>query len=452
MGINTGEARAGEMARPDGHIARSEWRVIILSSLGGALEFYDFVVYSTFAPFIGSAFFPSHDALTRLMLTFAVFAVGYVARPVGGVVFSHFGDKYGRRKVFIFSILMMSSATVAMGLLPSYARWGTAATTCMVLLRLAQGFSLGGELPGAITYVVETAPRRAGFSSGFIFFCVNTGVALASALGFAVQKLLSPADVADWGWRIGFLFGGFLGLVSFWLRLSLSETAEFKKLRHAAAKRPFAELMRTAPVPTAFAISAMVATAAFNGLLFAMPGFLPSAMGYTKLEAIEAQNVALLVLSSGMLVTAWLSDRVPRRWIIATGSLLLGVFCVPFFNAAAEHSVGLLPLFVGAGLAAAFCNGPMAGIVADLFPTRIRFSGVAVSFNVAFSLFSGTAPLMSTVLVKATGSSTGPAWFMLGCAAITFAGMLFVKRHEGRIVEVPPVPAAAAPAPSFPAR
>lgn len=444
----TTEAVTGGEAR----IERAQWRVIILSSLGGALEFYDFVIYSTFASFIGSAFFPSHNALTRLMLTFAVFAVGYFARPVGGVVFSHFGDKYGRRRVFIISILMMSTATVAMGLLPSYARWGTAATVCMVLLRLVQGFSLGGELPGAITYVVETAPRRAGFSSGFIFFCVNTGVALAAALGYAVLKLLSPAEVADWGWRIGFLFGGLFGFVSFWLRLSLSETAEFKKMRHGTAKRPFAELMRTAPAPTLFAISAMVATGGFNGLLFAMPGFLPDAMGYTKLDAMGAQNIGLLVLSCGMLVTAWLSDRIPRRWILATGALLLGVFCVPFFDAAADHSVGLIPLFVGAGLAAAFCNGPMAGLVADLFPTRIRFSGIAVSFNIAFSVFSGTAPVMSTILVRATGSPTGPAWFMLACAAVTFIGMLFVKRHEGRILGEQPPAAAVAPAPSFPAQ
>ena len=208
-------------------IGRSEWRTIVLSSLGGALEFYDFVIYSTFAQYIGDAFFKTRNPLTSLMLAFTVFAVGYVARPVGGVVFSHFGDRYGRRRVFIVSIFMMTLATVAMGLLPGYAKWGAAATVAMVLLRLVQGFSLGGELPGAITYVVETAPRKAGFSAGFIFFCVNTGVAIASVIGFTVEKLLSPDQVAAWGWRIGFLFGGLLGFVSFYMRLSLTETEEF---------------------------------------------------------------------------------------------------------------------------------------------------------------------------------------------------------------------------------
>ncbi|HEV7715728.1 MAG TPA: MFS transporter, partial [Steroidobacteraceae bacterium] len=228
-------------------IPRSQWRVIILSSLGGALEFYDFVIYSMFAQYIGAAFFPASDPLNSLMLSFTVFAVGYVARPFGGVVFSHFGDKYGRRPVFIIAMLTMSLATVAMGLLPTYAQWGIAAPCLMVLLRLLQGFSLGGELPGAITYVVETAPRQGGFAAGFVFFCVNSGVALASALSWAVHESLAPADVAAWGWRIGFLFGGALGFVSFWLRLSLEETSEFRQVRSVASKQPFLELIKSHP-------------------------------------------------------------------------------------------------------------------------------------------------------------------------------------------------------------
>jgi hypothetical protein len=191
----------GAPRAPDG-IGWPQWRVIILSSLGGALEFYDFVIYSMFAQYIGAAFFPAADPLNSLLLSFTVFAVGYIARPVGGVVFSHFGDKYGRRPVFIVAMLTMSLATTAIGLLPTYAQWGIGASACMVLLRLLQGFSLGGELPGAITYVVETAPRRAGFVAGFVFFCVNSGVALASGLNLTVHKLMAEPDIAAWGWRI----------------------------------------------------------------------------------------------------------------------------------------------------------------------------------------------------------------------------------------------------------
>lgn len=414
-------------------IQRSQWRVIILSSLGGALEFYDFVIYSMFAQYIGAAFFPAADPLNSLLLSFTVFAVGYVARPVGGVVFSHFGDKYGRRPVFIVAMLTMSLATTAIGLLPTYAQWGIAASACMVLLRLLQGFSLGGELPGAITYVVETAPRRAGFVAGFVFFCVNSGVALASGLNVVIHKTMAEPDIASWGWRIGFLFGGIAGLISFWLRLSLEETREFHQMRSVAAKQPFGELIKSHPANVAVGVAALTATAGFNGLLFAMPALLPRVMSYTPGAASEAQYIGLIVLSFGMLVTAWLGDRFPRRIILGSGAVLLTVLAVPFFEAAAAHSVNLNLLFVMAGIVASLVNGTMAGVVADLFPTRIRFSGVAVSFNLAFSIFSGIAPLTAAELVKVLGSPTAPAYFMCLCGAITFLGSLFLRRYDGRI-------------------
>lgn len=414
-------------------IGWGQWRVIILSSLGGALEFYDFVIYSMFAQYIGAAFFPAADPLNSLLLSFTVFAVGYVARPVGGVVFSHFGDKYGRRRVFIIAMLTMSLATTAMGLLPTYAQWGIAASACMVLLRLVQGFSLGGELPGAITYVVETAPRRAGFVAGFVFFCVNSGVALASGLNLAVHKFLPEPAIASWGWRIGFLFGGLCGLISFWLRLSLEETREFREMKNVSSKLPFGELMKSHPAPIAVGVAALTATAGFNGLLFAMPALLPRVMGYTAGQASEAQYIGLIVLSFGMLVTAWLGDRMPRRYLLGVGGLLLVVLAMPFFNAAANRTMSLNTLFIMAGVVAALVNGTMAGVVADLFPTRIRFSGVAVSFNLAFSIFSGIAPLVAAELVKTMGSPTAPAYYMMVCGAITFIGALFLRRYDGCI-------------------
>ena len=433
-------------------IQRSQWRVIILSSLGGALEFYDFVIYSMFAAYIGAAFFPATDPFESQIRSFSVFAVGYLARPLGGVIFSHFGDRYGRRRVFIVSMLSMSLATIGMGLLPGQTTLGPMAAVLMVALRLIQGFSLGGELPGAITFVVENAPRNAGFAAGFIFFCVNSGVALASALSLVVHEVLAEPQIAAWGWRVGFLFGGVLGLVSFWLRLSLHETPEFQLLRNTAPKVPFVELSRSHPAQVLTGISAMVATAGFNGLLFAMPAYLPIAMGYTSVEAIRAQNVCLVILSFGLLTAAWLGDRIPRRRILCVGSLTLSLLSIPFFNAAASHSVGLLLLFAGAGVAASMVNGPMCGIAADLYPTRIRFSGVAISFNLAFSIFSGIAPLAAALLQRYTGSPAGPAYYMCFCGVLTFVGSLFLHRYDGRILQDRGEGTASTPATSFPAQ
>jgi MFS family permease len=416
-------------------IHRTQWRTIILSSLGGALEFYDFVVYAMFARYIGAAFFPATDQLTSLIYSFSVFAGGYLARPLGGIVFSHYGDKYGRRKVFIVSILSMSAATLGMGLLPTYAAIGAAAPMLMIFLRLVQGFSLGGELPGAITFVVETAPRRAGFAAGVIFFCVNSGVALASGLSLGVHAFLDAPQVADWGWRIGFLVGGVLGLVSFWLRLSLEETAEFKQMHPGTtARRPFADLVSSHPAQVLVATAALIASGAFNGLLFAMPSFLPQVMGYTPNESIQAQNLCLIITSFGLLFTAWLGDRIPRHRILGLGAFVILVFSVPFFSAAANHSVNIFLLFAAAGIAASLIHGPMSCVAADLFPTRIRFSGVAVSFNLAFSVFSGIAPLTATWLVKSTGSPASAGWFMAVCALLTLVGSFFVYRYNGRIL------------------
>lgn len=414
-------------------ISRREWRVIVLSSLGGALEFYDFVIYSMFAQYIGAAFFPAHDPLVSLMVSFAVFAVGYAARPVGGIILSHFGDRYGRRKVFIATMLTMSASTVCMGLLPTYAAIGVTASVLMVLLRLLQGFCLGGELPGAITYVVETTPRHAGFAAGMIFFCVNSGVGLASLLSLGVHETLTVAEVSAWGWRIPFLIGGVLGLISFWLRLSLEETKEFAKIKSQASRQPFMELLRNHPAPIIVGIGCLAATGGFNGLLFAMPALLPSTMGYSAAEAVQSQSVLLIVLSALLLVAAWAGDRIPRRYLLGTGALLAVLLSYSWFTAAADRTINILLLGGLAAVVAAFFNGAFSGIVGDLFPTRIRFSGIAVVLNVSFSLFSGVAPLAATILVATTHSPTGPAYYMIFCAALTLLASLFVHRYDGHI-------------------
>src|SRR5262245_48784829 len=199
-------------------ISAAGWRIVLLASLGGTLEFYDFVIFGVFAKDIADAIFPSATPLVSLMASFAAFAAGYLARPIGGIVLSHFGDRYGRRRVFLVSIFVMSGATLGMGLVPPFARWGAAAGALMVTLRLVQGFCLGGELPGALTYVVETASRRAPFVCGVVFSCVTLGVAAATGISLAVRTWLPPELVPSIGWRMAFVLGGLGGLLSFVLR------------------------------------------------------------------------------------------------------------------------------------------------------------------------------------------------------------------------------------------
>ena len=424
------------MQQPAATLSRADWRLILLASLGGALEFYDFVVYSQFARYIGLNFFPNDDEMVSLIVSFGVFAVGYFARPIGGIFFSHIGDRIGRRRVLIVTVLAMSAATAGIGLLPTYAQWGIGASILLVLLRIVQGFCLGGELPGAISYVVETAPRRSGFSVGIVFFCVNTGVLFAALLNLTVHETLTVDEIQAWGWRIGFLVGGALGLFSFVLRIWLEESREFARIRAVAgaSAAPIAEVVRTHPAAVAVGVGVLAVTAGFNGLLFAMPAFLPQTMGYEDVRATEAQNVALLIMSFGLLFVAALSDRVSRKALALTGTTLLIVLAWPFFRAAEEHSVSLIALFALAGVVGSICAGTVIAVAADLFPTRIRFSGVALSYNIAFTLFSGLAPVVAALLARETGVAATAAYYMIGCAALSFVAALVMHRYDGRIV------------------
>jgi len=411
-------------------ISAAGWRIVLLASLGGTLEFYDFVVFGIFAKDIADAIFPSPTPLISLMVSFAAFAAGYLARPIGGIVLSHFGDRYGRRQVFLVSIFVMSAATFGMGLVPAFAAWGAAASVLMVSLRLLQGFCLGGELPGALTYVVETEPRHAPFVCGVVFACVTMGVAAATGVSLAVRTWLPPEMVPSAGWRLAFMIGGLGGLVSFGLRRSLEESPEFARMRELASRQPFREVLRTHLGPVAIGIGALAATAGFNGLFFAhMAAYATGVLGYNPRAAIVSQTTGVVVHALGILAVGAAADRVAPRALLRAGALALIVLAFPFYSALAARSVHPTVLMVLAGLCAALVNGTFAVILTNLFPTRIRFSGVALVFNVAFTLFSGTAPLVATSLIRSTGMTTAPALVMIACGVLTLVASVPLSRR-----------------------
>ena len=416
-------------------ITAAGWRIVLLASLGGTLEFYDFVIFGVFARDIAAAVFPNASPIASLMASFATFAVGYLARPFGGIVLAHYGDRYGRRKVFLWSVFVMSAATLGMGLVPSYAQWGVAASLLMVVLRLLQGFCLGGELPGALTYVVETAPRIAPLVCGVVFACVTMGVAAATAVSLSVRTWLDPALVLVYGWRIAFVIGGLGGVLSFVLRRSLEESSEFEKMRSLASRQPFVELLRTHRTHVLVGCALLAGTGCFNGLFFShLPAYLSQVLQYDPRQAVFSQTVGVIAAALGSLLTGWLGDRIPPRYLLRTGVTLLLVFAYPFYLALESRSVNLTLLLVLAGLAAGLTNGSFAVLLTDLFPTRVRFTGVALGFNVSFTLFSGTAPLVATSLIGGTGQMASPAFLMMACALIALISSLWVERYGGSVM------------------
>jgi MHS family proline/betaine transporter-like MFS transporter len=415
-------------------ISAAGWRIVLLASLGGTLEFYDFVIFGIFAKDIGDAIFPNPTELISLMVSFATFAVGYFARPIGGIVLSHFGDRYGRRRVFLVSLFVMSGATLGMGLVPSFATAGAAASPLMVTLRLLQGFCLGGELPGALTYVVETAAEHAPFVCGVVFSCVTLGVAAATGVSLAVRTWLPPEMIATVGWRIAFILGGLGGLVSFVLRRSLEESPEFARMKELAARQPFAEVMKSHLSKVAIGVSILAATAGFNGLFFAhMAAYTSGVLHYEPRQAVVAQTIGVVVHAAGIFFVGWLAVRVTPRLLLRAGAVVLAALAFPFYNALANHSANATVLLILAGLCASLVNGTFAVLLTDLFPTRVRFSGVALGFNVAFTVFSGTAPLVATSLIRSTGMTTAPALVMIACGALTLLASFGLSSRGGHV-------------------
>ena len=420
-------------------LSAASWRIVILASLGGTLEFYDFVIFGVFAKDIADAIFPSSSPLASLMASFAAFAAGYFARPFGGIILSHYGDRFGRRRVFLLSLFVMSAATLGMGLVPPYAQWGIAASALVVVLRLVQGFCLGGELPGALTYVVETAPRIAPFVCGVVFACVTMGVAVATAVSLSVRTLLDASLVPGPGWRIAFVLGGLGGVLSFLLRRSMEESPEFERMRSVALRQPFRELLRTHRVQVVLGVASLAATGCFTGLFFShLPAYLTAVLKYEPRQAVMAQTVGVIAHALSILFVGWLGDRISPRYLLRAGAAFMLVFAYPFYAALESRAFDLTLVLAMAGVCMGLANGSFAVLLTDLFPTRIRFSGVALVFNIGFTLFSGLAPLAATTLIRETGSVVAPAILAGATGLIAIVGSLWVDRYGGNVLKRAP--------------
>jgi MFS transporter, MHS family, proline/betaine transporter len=411
-------------------------RAVAGASIGNAVEWFDFAIYGFLATFIAANFFPAGDETAALLKTFAIFAAAFFMRPLGGFVFGPLGDRIGRQRVLALVILLMSGATIAIGLLPTYASIGVAAPLLLFFLRCLQGFSAGGEYGGGAVYLAEFASeKRRGLTITFMAWSGVLGFLIGSVTVTLLQALL-PADAMDsYGWRIPFLIAGPLGLIGLYIRLRLDDTPQFAELSKTeqVAESPLREAVTTSWRPILQVIGLFIV---FNVGYYVVFTFLQTYMittlKYSKTQAFASMTAATFVALVLILPLAALSDRIGRKPLLIGGSVAFAIFGYPLFLLLNSGSLAAA-ITAHCALAAIesvyVSTAVSAGV--EMFATTVRYSGFSIGYNICVAAFGGTTPYVVTWLTAQTGN-TAPAVYLIVAAVISLATVLTLKETAAR--------------------
>lgn len=407
-------------------------KIAVASVIGTTVEWYDLFLFATASALVfNKIFFPSFDALVGTMLAFGTFAAAYVARMAGAALFGHFGDRMGRKSMLLTSLLTMGAATFAIGLLPDYATIGIAAPILLLLLRVIQGLALGGEWGGAVLMVVEHSPKdKRGFYGSLVQVGVPGGTLIANLVFLVIAGIMPEEALLAWGWRIPFLASVILVAVGLYIRLTLEETPSFQAVKDAGAKAkmPLAELLRKYWKQVLLGALATISTGtAFNILVAFGLTYGKTKLGFSTNDMLIAVLAACAVGIIMLPVFGKLSDKFGRKPIIVGGIIAEIVVAFPLFWLMDTRSLAGV-VFGYILLMTAFCAnyGPIATFLAELFGSRVRYSGLSVAYMLAGLLGSAITPVATTALLNATGQGSSVAWFMIGSAAVSLVALLLL--------------------------
>ncbi len=416
------------LARPDIRDEKTIRRVVLSALVGATIEWYDFFLYGVVAGIVfNKLYFPGSDPVVSTLLAYTTFAVGFVTRPLGGVIFGHFGDRIGRKTMLIITLMIMGVATFLIGLVPTYAQIGVAAPLLLLFLRILQGIGLGGEWGGAVLMAYEYAPKeKRGFYASLPQIGLALGLCLASGIVALLSSLLTDEQFLAWGWRIAFLISGVMVLVGMYIRLNVQETPEFAaiKAKNAALAIPFIDMIRRYPGNVLKGMGARYIDGVFFNIFAVFSiGYLVSVVKISRTQALVGVMAAALVMIFMIPFFGRLSDRFGRPKVYMWGSIGLAIAAFPAFWVM-THSGGnvflvWLAIVVPFGLIYPAVYGPEAALFCDLFDAKVRYTGISFVYQFSGIFASGITPIIATALLKSGG---GEPWQI--CMYVVFAGIV----------------------------
>lgn len=396
-------------------------RAVVAATVGNVLEWYDFSVYAYFAATIGRKFFPSGDPTAELLATFLVFGLGFIVRPLGGIVIGRIGDTRGRRTALVLTIMLMAAGTALIGLLPTHAEIGLAAPLLLVVARLLQGFSAGGEWGGSTAFMVEWAPPdRRGWVGSFQQMSVAGGLLLGSAIGAFLSTVLPAETMESWGWRLPFLFGAVLGFVGQYLRRNVEETPAYRAAEQRQATEPEGGASNVSLALRAFLFTVHW-TVSYYIVLTYLQSFTQTRLGLGRASALWANAIGLVVLIVLIPFAGRLSDRIGRKPLLLASCAAFVVLPWPLFDwmLASPGFGAVAAAHVILSAAIALFSGPGPAAIAEIFPTRSRSAWMSASYALAVAIFGGFAPYIATWLIANTGNPVSPTWYVILAAIVS---------------------------------
>ena len=384
---------------------------------GNILEWYDFAIYGFFAPVLGQLFFPAEDPTTSLIASFGAFAAGFLMRPVGGALFGYIGDRVGRKRALNLSVLLMAVPTFLIGLIPTHAQIGMGAAVILVLLRMLQGLSVGGEYTSSIVYLAESAPegKRGLFTSTSMMGAIG-GILLGSFLGSIITGMLTEAQLQSWGWRIPFLFGILVAGIGYLIRRHMPETLSEQEEK----ENPLRTLRRNWVQVVQVSGLNMLSAIFFYALFVFVVTWLVDYVEESRTLALRLNSVSLLIFMVAILFFAHLSDRIGRKRLIIPGAVAIILFGYPLFWLMHHHDeTMILAGEIGLAVLAAAYMAPIPATLTEMFPKNIRVSAVSVGYNLAYAIFGGTVPMVAVWLIKKEHDDLAFVWYIIAAAVVS---------------------------------